>query len=290
MRIQLLLAGAVATLSYAAPTIKARQEEEPPKRSGFGNGLPPFVADVLEAFVIKSGTPDHVIQAENERKMGQGSDDLQPVAILPRQEEGRRMFSNSWITEHAIVEAKKEAWIRWLLEEKMAQGTDDLQPVSVLERRQNYVPPAYTNVQKEIYYGINAAWDRYELDRKLQQGNDDLQPVAIRERSAEAEGHELFDLVLDSAAYEWSVAHGDAGADKGGRAVIEKCVREADKDKVAVREKKQEGDGGQKDGRVKVVVEGLPQSCCAMLEEWKGLEGHALDFDVVGQGFVELTL
>ncbi|TQN64262.1 hypothetical protein CSHISOI_11166 [Colletotrichum shisoi] len=289
MRIQLLLAGAVATLSYAAPTLTARQEDEPrkPPKSGFGNGLPPFVADVLEAFVIRSGTPEDVLRAENERKIGQGSDDLQPVAILPRQ------FKNSYWLEHDIANARKEAWSRYLLEDKMAQGTDDLQPVAVLSRRQNYMAPAYTNLQKEIYRGIYDAWDKYVIDRKIEQGTDDLQPVAIKPRSAEAgaaEVHELFDLVLDNAAYEWSVAHGDAGADKGGRAVIETCVREADKDKVTVREKKEDGSGGEKDGRVKVVVEGLPQSCCAMLEEWKGLEGHALDIDVVGQGFVEMTL
>ncbi|GJC98170.1 hypothetical protein ColKHC_06996 [Colletotrichum higginsianum] len=290
MRIQLLLAGAVATLSYAAPTLTARQEDEPrkPPKSGFGNGLPPFVADVLEAFVIRSGTPEDVLRVENERRMGQGSDDLQPVAILPRQ------WKNSYWLEHDIANARKEAWSRMLLESKMAQGTDDLQPVAVLSRRQDYLPPAYTRLQKEIFYGLHDAWDKYVLDRKVEQGTDDLQPVAIKARSAEAgaaEGHELFDLALDNAAYEWSVAHGDAGADKGGRAVIETCVREADKDKVTVREKKEDGDGGgEKDGRVKVVVEGLPQSCCAMLEEWKGLEGHGLDFDVVGQGFVEVTL
>ncbi|GKT49110.1 uncharacterized protein ColSpa_09291 [Colletotrichum spaethianum] len=135
--------------------------------------------------------------------------------------------------------------------------------------------------QDEAALIVEAAQALRDERADLEEFASELQgPAALQRRGA---GHGLFEAALESAAGEWTRASGDKGVKKDNKALIGKCVREAKKDKVKAGEK-------QKGDETKFVMEGLPQSCCELMQEWHDLEGHAAEVEVVGGGVVEFSL
>ncbi|KAK1986177.1 hypothetical protein LZ30DRAFT_309139 [Colletotrichum cereale] len=103
--------------------------------------------------------------------------------------------------------------------------------------------------------------------------------------------HALFDADVESATEQWARAAGSKNDDN--RALINRCLREAETDKVRARETtktKTNEEEGAAAAAASIVVEGLPRSCGELMQQWRGLEGHAAEVRVVGSDALEFSL
>ncbi|KZL65042.1 hypothetical protein CI238_04666 [Colletotrichum incanum] len=154
------------------------------------------------------------------------------------------------------------------------------------------LPPFFSSLLQAYYLrNQDEATLIDEVEKKIRDGRAELEKFVAKLQGDAAlqrreEGHELFEAALASVAKEWTEASGDKGGKKDTKALIGKCVKEAKKDKVKAGEKK----GGKAGEGTKIVVEGLPQSCSELMQEWHDLESHAAEVEVVGQGVVEFSL